>query len=242
MTNHDDPQYLKLRLACDRAAQAYENALAHRKRLRAAFAERAQRASQTVRRPVGSPATFRIPQPAAAPPPATLPRSPPAKIYLGPILGWAKVIGPWQPAPELGPEDFPDEDAAHDAISLKLYWDAKIEYERCRKALLEYQNRRDMQLHRQKARAALSHTANLQLLGVESDDAIAEARREVEAACQNAWEIYQNSPTPRSRALTVLLLESLADAQLVGAETATIRQMQHEMDRLIGSGEVQREE
>lgn len=97
--------------------------------------------------------------------------------------------------------------------------------------------------HRERAKNELSRGANPQLLGAdEGDDPefMTTGTKEVEAACRNAWALYQSSRAKKSSGMKVLLLESIADAQYVGLESATVSTMTTEMNRLVSSGEIKK--
>jgi hypothetical protein len=236
-----DAEFQRLSRAFERAAQEYQVALAKRQRDRAQADSKRSLAGQ-VRRPVGAPAAVQIPQPVSGPGPVASSAGRPARLYLGPILGWVELRGRSAPIPEGEAEALPDVDAMFDRISMELYWRAKNRYSECKKALDDYVDRRKMEEHRKQARSALGQAANLQLLGIQADAdrLIAEAVHEVEAASENAWRLYQNSPNPKSEAAILLLLSALADAQLAGAEGPASQQLQAEADRLVTSGRLKR--
>ena len=253
MSATTDPKYLQLYHDYARAIRVYENALAERKRVRNLFAVRSSPVlkafDQWNRRPGGSPAGYRA-QSLHKPKQPVQHRGAVSerKIYMGEILGWAKIVGtsPGLPVTEES-EGGVDIDKLYDSVSLRLYWNAKLDYQKCKKAFFDYvrgQNRelweQNLDHHRKQAAEALGHGANMQFLGIDSDDAMAEAKREVEAACRNAWALYHSSPSPKSRKAKVLLLESLADAQLVGLDESSITKVMHqELMRLTSAGEIQ---
>jgi hypothetical protein len=154
---------------------------------------------------------------------------------MGEILGWVTLA----PAAAIEPivdttADF-DVDKLYDKTSLSIYWNAKTHYEKSKRAFFDYVHKQNLQLHREQAKSALSHAANLQLLGVDGPDerSLEEAKSEIERACQNAWRIYQTSGTPKSHDMKVLLLESLAEAQFVGLdESPTVKAMHAEAIRI----------
>jgi hypothetical protein len=93
----------------------------------------------------------------------------------------------------------------------------------------------------ERATDQLEHGANLQLLGIDGDGDsrfMKEARKEVEAACRDAWALYTRAGTEKNDPVKILLLESVADASFVGLESKTVEAMLEEVDRLIGTGEV----
>jgi hypothetical protein len=161
-------------------------------------------------------------------------------------LGWARLVPAPSPAAGPDPTAFFDIDKLFDSVSLGLYQNAKAYYERCRKAFFDYAwqlshetRRAKVQEHRAKARSEVQHAANLQLLGMDSPDEgpIERARREVEEACKHTWAIYQTSPTPKSDAVKIELLSSLAEAQLIGVDEVPItKTLEAEVSRLLNSG------
>ncbi len=161
---------------------------------------------------------------------------------MGPVLGWAKLVGASPRVPGgADPDAEFDANAGYDAMSLGLYRNAKNHYEKCRRAFFDYVRAKNIDLHKQRAMAAISHAANLQLLGVTEDDPLEEARREIDASCRNAWSLYQSSRDPRPRAVILLLLETFADAQLVGLESPITHQMDQAVSNLIRTGVLARE-
>lgn len=248
MDARNDPQFLQLYHDYARAIQAFENASRDRRRVRNLLAVKRSPVLQALqawsRRPVGSPRDTHIPRgPAAASPrrPAAPPR--PRRIYLGSLLGWATVVPTSTVVPELDRGASVDVDQLYDQTSLHLYWNAKAHYERCKRAFFDHVRRQNIDLHTQRVTDELGHGANMQLLGAETGDDpefLEEARRELDAACRNAWALYQSSGAKKSTEMKVLLLESIADAQYVGLESPTVRSMTSEMDRLVSSGEIGR--
>ncbi len=236
MSARNDPRYMKLYHDYAKAIQAYQNSIAQRKRVRAQLTRRAMIARESNRRPVGSPEDFRIPQEpgrGAAPP-----RKPSVtKVYMGPILGWAKLVGT---SPEYLGETQQggtfDVNAAYDATSLKLHWNAKIHYEKCKRAFFDYVRRQNVDVHLQRAGAELDHQANLQMLGHGGENDLVEAQREMEGACRNAWRLYRIAPNPKPKPVILLLLKNFADAQFVGLQSQTTGLMDQEVTRLIRSG------
>lgn len=155
---------------------------------------------------------------------------------MGEILGWA-ILAPTaaiEPTADTS-ADF-DVDKLYDKTSLAIYWNVKIHYEKARRAFFDYVRKQNIQLHREQAKSALSHAANLQLLGDNGsgEKFLEEAKSEIERACQNAWRIYQTSGTPKRHEMKVLLLENLAEAQFVGLdESPTVRAMSEEAVRIM---------
>ena len=245
MDARDDPKYLELYREYARAIQAFENATKDRRRVRDQLAVRRspviKALQQVSRRPVGSPPGTRIPR-GRMPPPrvqaAAAART--RQIYLGDILGWAKIV----PTPGIDPKIDPagiDVDKLYDRISLQLYWNAKAHYRKCKRAFFDHVRRSNIDLHNERARSALGHGANLQWLGVETSDDpefLQEAQKEVDAACRNVWALYQSSGAAKSTEMKVLLLESIANAHFVDLDSSTVKLMTGEMDRLVDAGEV----
>ena len=62
---------------------------------------------------------------------------------------------------------------------------------------------------------------------------LAGARRQINAACEKAWEIYQKAPTPKSEADVRRMLESLQEAKLFGVESQTVSDMELELTRRL---------
>lgn len=250
-----DPRFIMVYREYARAIRGYENAIRDRRRVRKHL--RARRLGQArVRRPVGSPADFRIPQEPARPaPPAAPARAVERRIYLGEILGWATIRFSPTVTPQADSVTDLDTDKLYDTTSLHLYWNAKRHYEKCKREFFEHarrQNRlpgeradraeslaRDLERHRQRAARAAIHQANLQFLGADNGEgSLDQMRSEVEAACRNALELYRNSPQPKSDDIKVVLIENLADAQLVGLESPTVSSMETELGTLVKSGAV----
>jgi hypothetical protein len=233
-----DVKYQQLYREYANAIRRYDNAIKDRRRVRARV-EAKRRAAPLPRRPVGSPRGFRIPQ--APPRPAQRPpKQRERRIYLGKILGWAKIVHTAPPVSDSpDPDALFDSDRLYDSTSLKLYQNAKLHYESCKKAFFDYVRRQNIDVHHQRAEAAVGHAANAQLLGDDSaaEKAIEEAQGEVEQACRNAWAVYQRSPSPKSDSVKVLLLEHLGEAQLMGLDDRDIcKSMQMEAQRLLKAG------
>jgi hypothetical protein len=235
-----DQRYLQLYREYASAIRALEIATEGRSRTRSAL--KAERTGPPKpRRPVGSPSNFRIPQ---APTKSVQPVPPPPakRVYLGKILGWAKIVytSPiMESAPE--PSAYTDANRMYDNISLQMYQKARNRYEKAKEAFFDYVRRQNVKEHRGRAEQGMSHMTNLQWLG--ADDASAKAwadvQDEIEKACQNAWAIYRNSPTPKSDEAKLLLIENLADAQSVGiGERPIASTMQSELVRLHDSGKL----
>jgi len=242
-----DAKYVQLQREYAKALQAYKNAIEDRRRLRERLA--AQRHAQPApRRPVGSPSDFKIPQasiPQYRPPTQQREKS----IYLGKILGYAKIIYTTSPTTGLDPSASFDVDKAFDETSLRLYWNAKEHYLRCKKAFRDYarqladrRSRQQIQQHRAAARMEFKQAATAQLLGADElgEAALARAQAEVEKACQQVWAIYQRSPSPKSDEAKLELLLGLQDVQLVGLEgTAVGRAMADEVGSFLEAGKLE---
>ena len=233
-----DPQYLRLYHEYSNAIRAYENALRHRQHVRRQLSAR-RRAQAPVRRPVGSPVNYRIPQSTAVRPPAGT-RPPERRIYLGDILGWAKITYTSPPVtPMQDPAADFDVNKLYDTTSMHLYWNAKNHYQKCKQAFFDYVRRRNIDLHKQRAVEGLSHAANLQFRGADGDESVLEGvRREVEGACQNALAVYRSTQDPTNDEVKTILVENLADAYLVGLAGSTVNSMEEELNSLIRTGSV----
>lgn len=234
-----DERFLELYREYAKAIRGFEDATKDRRRVRAQIAAR-PKAPPAPRRPVGSPPGYRIP----AAPQHSATRPAPKKerrIYLGKILGWAKIVYTSPPF-----NDAPDASALYDETSLRLYWNAKEHYLKCKKAFFDYARqatndvrRERIREHLEKAKAEATHLANLQYLGAEDIDetGLEAVQAEVEAACKEAWAIYQRTPDPKSDAAKLELINAQVDAQLTGADKSPIGQtIQTEIGRLINSG------
>lgn len=232
-----DPKYLRLYHEYSKAIRGFDNALRDRQRVRRQLSARRNMQPQ-VRRPVGSPANYRIPQSSPTRSPATKkPRE--RRIYLGDILGWAKIVYTSPDTQKKDPSIDLDESKLYDTTSQHLYWNAKNHYKKCKRAFFDYARRQNIDLHKQRAAQEASHVANLQLLGADDGEADFEGiRREVEAACRNALALYRTAPKPKTDEMKIILLENLADAQLVGLETPVVHSMTVEMNMLLSAGSV----
>ncbi|NNK64634.1 MAG: hypothetical protein HKO98_15655 [Gemmatimonadetes bacterium] len=62
---------------------------------------------------------------------------------------------------------------------------------------------------------------------------LAAARRQIDAACEKAWEIYQKAPTPKSEDDVRRLLEALQEANLFGVKSKTVSAMELELTRRL---------
>ncbi len=240
MSAQNDPQYLQLYHEYARAIQAYQNAIAQRRSVRQQLASKAAAEGRSQQRVAGGSRSTSRSQPGPGVGSAATPSA--MKVYMGPILGWVRFVGSSHGTPDGSETDASvDTGAMHDAISLQHYWNAKTHYESCKRAFFDYVRRQNIQHHRQQAAAALQQAANLQLLGVESENPLAEAQREIEESCRNAWALYQGAPKPKTRAMVLMLTENLADSQFVGLESPTTRLMSDEVSRLLDSGELTRD-
>jgi hypothetical protein len=247
MDARNDPVYLRLYQEYARAIQAFENATRDRRRVRDRLTVSHQPVLEILddwmRRPVGAPLDARF----SAREPETLstPRPPPEprRFYLGPILGWYKVNP--TPTPDVDPVGSVavDVEKLYDEMSLHVYWSEKARYEKSKRAFFDYVRRNNIETHMERATNQLKQGANLQLLGSDDDDEdfMNEARREVEALCRNAWAIYTRAGTEKTDEVKVLLLQSIAEATLVGLESRTMDAMQGELERLVDTGEVSAE-
>lgn len=236
-----DPEYLRLYREYAKAIQMYEIARQKRQLDRKRLIDK-RNMPPPVRRPVGSPADFQIHQSTPPPIQPLTKKRPEQKIYMGEILGYAKII-PSSPPSSVNNQDVDiDIDKLYDNISLKLYWNAQTHYENCKRAFFNYARRKNLAEHKEKAQQEAAHIANLQLLGVDNNDAQFDAlKREVEAACKNALALYRTAPKPKSDAMKVILLENLADAMLVGLDSdgsLTVRSMIDEMHLLMNTNAI----
>jgi len=147
------------------------------------------------------------------------------RIWMGPILGYARLTGTPSPKVAGGPEPGSnlDLDSLADQISLKIYWNVKARHEKAKRAFFDYARRQQIEVHHERAREALDYGANLQYLGVEdTEDAFEEARAEVEKACEIAVKIYKQAPSPKSLDMKIFLIGHLADAQFVGLDGSKV--------------------
>lgn len=243
MSARSDPQYMQLYNEYAKAIQAFENATLDRRRVRDRLAVERQPVLQILddwmRRPVGAPWEARIAAREPEPPPEPRLPAKPRRFYMGPILGWAKIIPTSPPKAVEEPGVELDLDKLYDEASLRLYWNAKKHYEECRRAFFSYVRKQNISVRRERARGQIVHGSNLQLLGLDDDEDpefMKEARREVEAMCRDAWSLYRSDGTEKSDEVKALLLESLAEASFVGLESSTVQAMLQELERLSESG------
>lgn len=248
MDARDDPEYLRLYQDYAWAIQALENAIKDHRRVRdqiaVARAPVIKALEQWGRRPVGSPPGTRIPSGRPDPAGGTAQAPRPHRIYMGAILGWATVV-PTATVMPRQPADVSEDIDLDGSMRIRL-WSAKTHYEECKRAFFAHVRRRNIDLHRQRARGSLEYGGNLQLLGADDfadddDDPrfMKDARREVEAVCRNVWALYQSSGAKESSEMKVLLVESIADAQLVGLESPILGAMTSELYRLVESGDIE---
>jgi hypothetical protein len=238
MDSRDDLTYHRLFENFTGAMQGYKNAITDRKRIRNLLAVKRspvlQAFQQHQRRPVGSPQDFRIPKPAQHRSVINIQGNKERRIYLGHILGFAKIIYTQSITPEPEPDMSIEFDKLYDQTSLRLYWNVKKNFDKSKKDFLDFS-------HRNRTREALNSVVNRQYLGVEDDDTLSEGRREVEAGCVKNWNFYKSSPTPKSMAAISILLESLADANFVDLDSPTVKSISQEVSKLIMSGTVKKE-
>jgi hypothetical protein len=245
-----DPEYLRLYRRYAKAIRAYENALKKRRQLRARWRER-RRSGPTPRRPVGAPPGTQVPQAPGGTTGQAL-KAKEMRVYLGEILGWAKLVGYPSPRIDTGdPTAQFDADAFHDNIQLQLYWNAKNYYLKCKKEFFNYVRRgpsskggrrpkRDAQRNLRAARGYLSDAGTWQIFGLDegAEAFIKNAQREVENACYKLWDNYQNDPD-NPEALSELIEDGLVEAQFVGIEDSPIvRKIADETNRLLNSGKL----
>jgi hypothetical protein len=244
MSARADPEYMRLYKEYAKAIQGFENAVHDRRRVRNRLAVDSQPVLQILqdwmRRPVGAPWEARIsaldPEPAPTPPPPPKPR----RFYMGPILGWAKIIPTWPPATVEEPNVGIDVDKLYDRMSLHAYWNAKRHYEKCKRAFFDYVRGQNIDAHRERAKAELTHGTNLQMLGLDDDDPdfMEDAQAEVEAGCRNAWALYRSAGAEKSDEVKAMLLEWIAEAAFVGLESKTVKAMLEEFNRLVEVGAI----
>lgn len=233
----NDPKFQKLKAELEKATIAYKNAIQHRKRVRKMFEEKRTK-PKPVRRPVGSPKDYRIPEET---PSTQVSQQKPMdfKIYMGPILGWQKL----RAAPTISPSP-PEEpfqvDKTFDQVSLKLYWNAKTHFQRCKDEFDKY-IKQVLDRKRIPARNAVTHQANMQILGISEVADFTEARSAVEKNCKEALVYYKSFPQDKPREAIIPLLENMADAQFVDLESDTTSQMHSEMQILHNAGKLENE-
>jgi hypothetical protein len=250
-----DPEYLRLYRRFVKAIKAYEIALQKRRAVRERMRNR-YKVAKPPRRPVGSPADYRIPQEAPRKGRSTKKKKP-FRVYMGKILGWVTFK---ETSPEIDNSADWDADfdvlALHAEISRHLWFNAKDEYNKHKRAFFDYalhrkrkpgQKRppkRDYSTNLARAKDATNYGVDLQLLGVEGGEekAIEEAAMHVEAACYKAWENYQNEPEPKSRAAIKELIVITAESMLYPLDGSPITQkMTDEINRLSNEGILKKE-
>lgn len=242
----NDPEFRKLKDDFQKAKKAYEIAAQHRMMVREMH-NRKRQEKPPIRRPVGSAANYVIPQEQNIMKPKSDQKAKEYRIYMGEILGWAKLDPSNFPMPQNDTTSDFDVNNTFDQISLKLYWNTKVNYLRCKEALEKYVPkekfvRQEIDILRNKAKASLKDEANLQLLGLDNDKSnMVDARIKVEEACKVALAFYQSSPDPKSKGAIVVLLENLSDSQFVGLESETTDKMIKEFDSLQIDGRLTKE-
>lgn len=248
-----DPKYQRLYLEYSKSMRMFAIARQKRQLERKRLTDR-RNTPPPVRRPVGSPASFRIEQ---SMPPHVMPTvqsRPDRKVYLGETLGWAIISSSMPFANRVAVEDQEiemDIDRLFEKTSINLFRNVRSHYLKSKRAFFDYVQRdnyldkvrrENIVEHQQRARQGLAHIANLQQLGVGHNDAeFISLKREIGAACQYALALYRNAPKPTSDAMKIILLENLADAMLVGLieeGNATARAMTDEMNLLINTNAV----
>lgn len=250
MSATSDPTYLRLYQEFAAAIRAYERAVVERRKTRDMLAVRRSPmflALQVLeRRPVGMTvgAALRVHAATHRAAPVGASASPGQavhRVYLGPLLGWYRLTGTSLPGEPALPET-PERSKLYDQLSLDLYWSAKRRYEEARAAFFAHVGRTNIATIRERAVGSLASAAHAQLLGHDelAEGFIEEARRHIEMACQSAWRIYGQAPRPKSAAMKILLLESVADAQFVGLDSKTAQVMTAEVNRSLNAGELTR--
>jgi len=241
-----DPEYLRLYRQYAKSMQAFEIVVKKRSEHRARWMA-SQGMSPAQRRPVGASPAPGVSRISSGGTPLA-PRKATKGIYLGDILGWAKIIGDSSPVEE-GADPTADFSASviFDKVQLELYWNAKLHYEKCRKEYFDYVRRglagdyknlsSPYQGNLRQAKGYLRTAAEMQWQGVDDAAADAEIRKaelEVESACSKIWEIYLKNPEKKITRL--MLLEGLVDAQLVGIDDSPIVQkMMDELQRILSA-------
>lgn len=249
MSALSDPTYLRLYREYAEAIRSFEIERERRRKVRDRVAVMNSPVLRVLReasrRPVGTPFQLHSAAPEGRPlarPPAPGKRATSRGIYLGPILGWARIIYT-DPVASSAEHDFEEElGRVHDSISFETYWNAKSRYLACRQAFFAHVRRGNIDLHRVNAIEALGEGVNLQLLGLAEEDEpefMKRAKREVEAACRNAWAIYMSGPTPPTPENKLLLLSWTAEAQMVGLQSDVTTKMEEEVHHLADNGELE---
>ncbi|MBE9572096.1 MAG: hypothetical protein IMF11_15820 [Proteobacteria bacterium] len=242
-----DPEYLRLYRRYVKALRAYENMLKKRREARARWRER-QKQPAVPRRPVGAPPrSAKRHTSAVKAGPGYKPQE--MRVYMGKILGWARMVGVSPPLP-----DESDPTAGYNVderLQLKMYWNAKIRYEKCKKEFFDYARRgpksrggrrptRGYRKNLARARGHNVYAADLQLLGADetSEAALENARREVETACYELWDNYRDNPNDK-QVIKDLIQDGLVEAQLHGIDDSPIvKVIQDEIDHLVTSGKL----
>jgi len=240
-----DQEYMRLYRRYVKALRAYENMLEKRKQSRARWKERRKQPPKP-RRPIGSPP----PKEERSTAPVKTEKNEKPKfrqIYLGKILGWAKVVGVTPPLP---PDYRPlVEHDIFDRTQLALYWNAKLYYQKCKKEYFEYalrgpktrKGRRPTTGYRKNRARASGHIADAayaQMTGDQeaSEKAIKNGQMEQERACYELWDNYRDNPEDL-QVLSDLIQYGLVDAQLLGmSERRIVIVIQNEINRLDNSG------
>jgi hypothetical protein len=245
-----DPEYLRLYRRYAKAIRAYESALKKRRQLRARrWSQKGIQAES--RRPVGS-----TPGRSKAAPSSTGSgrgySQSEMRIYMGEILGWARLVGISTPAPQSPDADSQfDSQAFDDRLNLNLYWNAKNHYLKCKKEFFDYVRRgqyqrggkrpsRGYRKNLARARGYNEYAANLQFLGIvqASEAALENARREVETACYKLWDNYRDNPNDK-QVIKELIRDGLVEAQLHGIDDSPIViKITEEINHLVNSGKI----
>lgn len=208
-TNWDDPKFRVLFKKYQSAYKAYLSALRKRREVR----ERYWVKRNYPRRPVGSPAGYKIPAEQRSSP-VKRPKKTPMKLYLGDILGWITLVESAPPLPsDVDPTAFVDVNSLYDKIQLKHYHSAKRHYLDAKMALVQH----DARQHLARAKDEAQYMANAQYLGIEDelDGEFERIQNEVLPVCQAALQAYRDDPRP---GVLRFVIETFVDGQMVGLD------------------------
>jgi hypothetical protein len=212
-----------------RTIRALDIALTDRKRRRPAPAAQAP-----IKTPVGAPSSYAAP---AAPPQARPGARPEMRIFLGPILGWAKVIGNWESYREpADPTAWFRASSLYDEITDTHLQRTMNEYLAARQAFFDYVRKLDVASHYAAAKELLNSAATDQFFGIDeaSQAKIEDAKAEVSAALELELKQYRATPAPRSDESTKRFIGAVAAAQLVGAyESPAYKESETELERIL---------
>ena len=211
-----------------RAIRALENALVDRQRRRPKPG-----AAPPPRRPVGAPPSAVVR--ASLQPTARATTAPTMRIYLGPALGWARVVGNWDAYREPSdPTAWFRAAAMYDDIAAQLLQRTMNDYLAARRAFFDYVRRAGVETHNATAKALLDSAAMDQMFGWDESSGakIEQAKAEVSAALEQEYKLYETSSKREEH--VVRLLGAVAATQMVGAEeSATYRSSIAEISRVL---------